>query len=100
MKDNEFILTLSKPIMAWNEEIKELKFRAPNGGDLLTVGNPVDLDMSVDPPAIRHNWKAMPEMISRLAGVPPSTIRQMTPNDIVSAAWLISPFFLPAEILG
>lgn len=93
-------LTLVEPIMANGEMVSELTFRRPTAGDIIqTGGNPVLLDMnSLDPAAtIRFDAKLMAEMLSRLAGVPPSTIARMDANDFSAACWRVSDFFLPVQ---
>lgn len=98
--DSDFTMPLSKPIAAYGEQITELKFTAPTGGDLLMIGNPVIFDMSVDPPTLRHDFQIVPKMISRLAKIPPSSVAAMQPQDIIAAAWLITSFFVPAGVEG
>jgi hypothetical protein len=88
-------VTLRKPIMAHGDEISELKFREPTAGDIEKCGNPVNLDFQGDSPKMTFDSKAMSAMMSLLAAVPPSTIRQMHPRDWNSAAWNLASFFMP-----
>ncbi len=92
----EIKLDLRKSVIANGDETKVLIFREPTGADIELVGNPVNLDMmSGDTPKISFDAKAMTGMMARLAGVPPSTIRQMHPRDWNTAAWNLAPFFMP-----
>jgi len=86
---------LRKSVIANGEETKELIFREPTARDIEMCGNPVLIDMAVDPPKISFDAKAMTQMMAALATVPPSTIRQMHPRDWNTAAWNLANFFLP-----
>jgi hypothetical protein len=90
-----YTLELSQPIEAHGEQIKVLVFREPTGRDLLTVGNPVIFDPISDPPKVIHDERRMNAMMSALAGVPPSSIMAMVPRDWITAAWGLTPFFVP-----
>lgn len=90
------VINLRKPVMANGEEVSELTFREPTAGDIEMVGNPVNLDfLSGETPKATFDTKAMTQMMSRLAAVPPSTIRQMHPRDWNTAAWSLASFFMP-----
>jgi len=91
----DITVTLRKAIIANGEEVKELKFREPTAGDIDRAGNPVLLDMFSDPPKITFDAKAMTTMMSALAAVPPSTIKQMHPKDWNTAAWQLAGYFMP-----
>jgi hypothetical protein len=87
---------LRKPIQANGEEVSELVFREPNGGDIERCGNPVDIDpFQGETVKLSFNEKKMTQMMSRLASVPPSSIRMMNPKDWNSIAWQLLPFFTP-----
>lgn len=90
------VQSLRKSVIANGDEVNELTFREPTGGDIERVGNPVTIDMlSGDTPKITFDAKAMTQMMALLATVPPSTIRQMHPRDWNSAAWQLAHFFTP-----
>lgn len=90
------VITLRKPIIANGDEVNELTFREPTAADIEMVGNPVNLDfMSGDTPKATFDTKSMTQMMSRLAAVPPSTIRQMHTRDWNTAAWSLASFFMP-----
>lgn len=90
------VVKLSKPIIANGDEVQEITFREPSAADIERVGNPVNIDMmSSDTPKVTFDAKAMTQMMSLLAAVPPSTIRQMTTRDWNTAAWNLASFFMP-----
>ena len=90
-------VVLRKAIQANGEEIKVLKFREPTGGDISRVGNPVNIDVFSDPgkPKTNFDEKKMEAMMALLAGVPPSSIKQLHPKDWNNCAWTLLPFFTP-----
>lgn len=90
------VMALRKPIQANGEEVNELKFREPTGGDIEQAGNPVIIDMfSADTVKLTFDEKKMTAMMSRLAAVPPSSVRQLHPKDWNSIAWQLVHFFTP-----
>jgi len=89
------VLPLRKPIKAYGNELKELKFREPTGKDIDAAGNPVLFALYENIPKIHFEAKAMTEMMSRLANVPRSAIEQMHPKDWNNAAWVLAGFFTP-----
>lgn len=89
-------IVLRKPVMAHGEEVKELIFREPTGGDIAMCGNPVIIHMmGQSEPKLLFDAQAMEAMMSRLAAVPPSTIKNMDSRDWESGAYLLSRFFMP-----
>jgi hypothetical protein len=94
--DDVLTVQLRKPIMAHGDEISVLKFREPTAGDIEKCGNPVNIDFnSGSTPKMSFDSKAMSAMMSSLAAVPPSTIKQMHPRDWNTAAWNLASFFMP-----
>lgn len=90
------VINLRKSVIANGDEVNLLTFREPTAGDIETVGNPVNLDFfQGDTPKATFDTKVMTKMMSQLAAVPPSTIRQMHPRDWNTAAWILAPFFMP-----
>jgi hypothetical protein len=87
---------LRKPVIANGDEVTSLTFREPTAADIERVNNPVIIDMlSGDTPKLSFDAKAMSQMMSILAAVPPSTIKQMNTRDWNSAAWTLASFFMP-----
>ncbi len=97
ISDAAVIVPLDPPLQAFGETVTELRLRAPNGTDQITIGNPVIINAFDDDPAstIRFDWPLMARMIVRLSGLPMTTIAQMTPSNLSAVAWKLVPFFLP-----
>jgi len=95
-EDTSISVTLSKPIPVYAEKVSVIKFRKPNGGDIIRVGNPVLFDPISDPPRISHDAARMTAMMARLANIPTSSFDFMDPQDLVSCFWSLTPFFMPA----
>lgn len=91
------VIKLRNKIIANGDEVDELTFREPTAADIERVGNPVNIDMSSATGEVKVTFdsKAMTQMMSTLAAVPPSTIRQMKTKDWNSAAWSLASFFIP-----
>jgi Phage tail assembly chaperone proteins, E, or 41 or 14 len=90
------VIKLRKVIIANGDEVMELSFREPTAADIERTGNPVNVDMfATGDPKLTFEAKAMTQMMSLLAAVPPSTIRQMHPRDWNTAAWSLANFFIP-----
>lgn len=78
--DWPIIIPLKTPVMAFGEEINELKLRRPKGKDLraITSTNPMGM---------------MLELIAAIADVPPSTVDMIDAEDIMTLAQVVAPFF-------
>jgi Phage tail assembly chaperone proteins, E, or 41 or 14 len=95
-KETDIVVILRKAVIAHGDEVKELRFREPTAADIERCGNPVNIDfLSGDTPKMTFDAKSMSAMMSMLAAVPPSTIKQMHPRDWNSAAWNLASFFMP-----
>ena len=93
--NGKFTYPLRKAVFAFDEEHKSLEFREPISEDIIACGNPVIVNMLVDPPDVKFDDARMGAMMSRLAGVPMSAIGKMDPQDFAAASWILAPFFLP-----
>lgn len=95
-------LTLSKPISAHDEKISELTFREPTGDDLMACGEmPFALETKKSGATLTHiSTDALALYIERLAGIPMSSVKQMTPKDFMGAFGIVAGFFgdTPAPI--
>lgn len=94
---SDTVVKLRKPIQANGEDVSELKFREPTGGDIERVGNPVNIDVFTNQgvPTTSFDEKKMSAMMALLAGVPPSSVRLLHPKDWNNCAWSLLPFFTP-----
>jgi|SoimicmetaTmtHMA_FD_contig_31_19772688_length_834_multi_1_in_0_out_0_2 hypothetical protein len=93
----DLVIPLRKEVIAHGEPLKELRFREPTAGDIEVCGTPVMIDfMTGEMPKMTFETKAMFAMMSRLAGVPPSTIKSLHPKDWGYAALALAHrFFIP-----
>jgi len=95
--DEPLTVKLRKPIQGGDGvEVLELKFREPTAADIEACGNPVNIDFfSGEVPKVSFDAPSMSKMLSRLAAVPPSSIKKLNTRDWNSAAWTLARFFLP-----
>jgi Phage tail assembly chaperone proteins, E, or 41 or 14 len=93
----DLVIPLRKKVIAHGEEIQELRFREPTAGDIEACGTPVMIDfLTGEQPKMTFETKAMFAMMSRLASVPPSAIKQLHPKDWGYAALALAHrFFIP-----
>ncbi|MET3969095.1 phage tail assembly protein [Bradyrhizobium sp. S3.9.1] len=89
------VVTLTDPVQAHGETVKELTFREPTGADLMMLkeGWPVDIDHVTG--KVTPNSAVMGQMMPMLAAVPPSTIKALKSNDFSNCAYALSGFFVP-----
>ncbi len=89
-------LTLRKPIIANGEEVMELTFREPTPADIERCGDPcrIDFFQASGQPKVIYNDAAVSAMMSILAAVPPSTIKQMHLKDWKNGRLLLTIPFL------
>lgn len=89
-------VALKKAIQAHGEEVNSLTFREPSTEDIIACGYPFRLS----------DGQAYPEAgpiakyIGRLAGIPPSSVRQLGPEDFQSCLTVIIGFFGEGEEPG
>jgi hypothetical protein len=91
----DLTVKLQKAVQAHGETIKEIKFRRPTGGDLMGLTDwPIVIDYQTG--RVSPNPPVMGAMMSTLAGVPPSTIRQLEAQDWTTCSHRLMGFFVPA----
>jgi Phage tail assembly chaperone proteins, E, or 41 or 14 len=91
---NTIVVKLQKPVQAHGEPVKELVFRRPTGGDLMALPDwPIMIDYNTG--RISPNPAMMGQMMGVLAGVPPSTIKQIEAQDWSTCAHRLMGFFVP-----
>ncbi len=88
-------VTLSKPIEAHGEQVSKLEIREPTGRDLRVHGNPFRLVMATkdgqDPYPV-FDAAVCAALLSELAGIPPSSVDQMSMIDTMNAQYAIFGF--------
>jgi len=92
-------LPLRKPVIANGDEVMELTFREPTGGDIERIGCPVVLSIFETQPKPVYDGAVMTAMMANLATVPPSTIRQLDPRDWQNGAMMLFHFFVPDQFI-
>ncbi len=80
-------ITLTKPVMAHDEQLTELVFSEPNGGHLM------DLPMEIEGASESGGKMKLPtiELASALSNVPPSTIKALSMKDAMAVMKLVNP---------
>lgn len=84
-------LPLKKDIQAHGETLSVLEFEEPTGKDVRELGYPYQMNQDE---SIKLLSNVVSKYIMRLAKVPQSSVDQMSPADLNSAAWLVAGFFL------
>jgi hypothetical protein len=84
------VVTLRKAIQAHGAETKVLKFREPNGDDIMECGMPFDIHPGG---TINLNTKAIGQYIARLADIPPSSVKQLSAGDFAACVNVVAGFF-------
>lgn len=86
-------LVLNKPITVHGEELIELELREPTGDEVCALGFPYLLHIDDGKTAIELRPKIIRAYISKLAGVPPSSLAGMQAADISAATGVVMGFF-------
>jgi hypothetical protein len=81
--------------MAHGDMIKKITFRRPTGGDIMEMGEGYPINIDWETGVVRPNPVVMGMMMSRLAEVPPSTIKAMDAIDWSTCAHALMGFFPP-----
>lgn len=85
---------LRKEITANGEQVSELELREPNSQDLILLGIP----MSFSPEGgTEIKMAAVAKYVSRLASIPPSSVLEISPMDLMDLALEIVGFFSEPE---
>lgn len=90
---SEITVPLSKPVTAHGEELSVLTLREPVPEDLMQLGSPMlmipsadgDLGLDVRP-------KVVAAYISRLAGIPMSSVKALSIADFMACQGALLPF--------
>lgn len=74
------------------EELTQLTFREPTGGDIIRLGNPVWINAAGE---IMFDERKMTAMMAQLSGVLVPLLDKLHPQDWNSCAYRLRRFFLP-----
>lgn len=94
-RPKEIVIDLTTPVQAHGETIKQLRFRRPTGGDIMSLGEGYPININWTTGQVTPNPKVMGEMMSTLASVPPSTIKALDAEDWSTCAHALMGFFPP-----
>ena len=75
-----------------NEEVRELVFREPTGGDINRYGNPCRIDSTGE---VHIDERKMTLIMAGLTGILSPLLERMDPRDWNSCAYRLRGFFLP-----
>lgn len=86
---SEVTISLGNPITAHGAEVSELTLREPTAGDVMECGYPLGMQDELAIP------QAAPigRLIARLAGIPPSSVKQLAVPDYNRAMGVVLGFF-------
>lgn len=86
--------TLIKPIKAHGEEITELTLREPDGDDVIELGYPYLVLMQAgDSVGVDIRARVVYSYVSRLAGIPLSSAKQIKLSDMAVLQGVVMGFF-------
>ncbi len=91
-------ITLKKPVQAHGEDVTALTFRDPNGEDIMEAGYPILIQMDGKKPQIVVDSKPLGAMISRLANIPPASVKKLSLGDFNMAAGVVTGFFMDSIV--
>lgn len=86
-------VSLRKPIQAHGEELAELTFREPTAEDIIACGYPLQMSDGAATPIAG----AVARYISRLAGVPASSVKALSASDFNACMQEVLVFFGDAD---
>jgi hypothetical protein len=85
-------LQLSYPIQAHGEPTRTLTLQVPRTGDVFHSGG----DPFVDGPGKPADLRRLVPLVSRLAAIPESSVKQLAITDIKAIEFLLTPLFAPS----
>ncbi len=88
-------IKLSRAIPAHGEEVTSITLRPPTPEDVMQIGQPTLLIPSADGESvgIEIRAKLIGQYVSRLAGVPLSSVKAMAMNDFMACQGVVMGFF-------
>jgi hypothetical protein len=87
------IVKLSKPITVAGEPVTELDLREPTVEDVTDIGYPFSMIPTDNGTEIKLDVKAVLKYASRLAGVPPSSLKTISLGDLSNLQTMVMGFF-------
>ena len=88
------MVKLTQAIQAHGNEIAELEFRKPNGGDVAACGFPFSFTVTEESgTTIQPNAPAITAMIARLGNIPLSSAKALAFNDWMTCMGELFSFF-------
>jgi hypothetical protein len=90
--DFPYEITLSEPIKAHGETTDTLTIQLPRAGDVLHSGG----DPFVDGPGKPADLRRLVALVSRLAGIPESSVKQLAMQDLKAIEFVLTPLFAPS----
>lgn len=94
---SEVKVPLRRPIQAHGEELRELTLREPTGKDLRVMGLPFGFSAGGE---VQIDAAATHRAISTLAGIPPSSVDQLSAQDFMGVTGALMGFFGEAPTAG
>lgn len=87
-------IKLSKPITAHAEEVSEITLREPTTEDIIDIGLPHLIILGNDESTgVEVRQKVVAKYISKLAGIPMSSVRSLAPKDFSACTAAVMGFF-------
>lgn len=86
-------IKLTKPIKAHGEEVSELELKEPTGRDVQDIGFPYLILIVGDEQALQIQVKTVGKYVSKLAGIPPSSVDQLSAGDLNTLTGAVMSFF-------
>jgi hypothetical protein len=87
------IVKLSKPITVAGEPVSELDLREATVEDVADIGYPFSMVPGDNGTEIKLDVKAVLKYVSRLAGVPPSSLKTISLGDLSTLQTVVMGFF-------
>jgi len=85
-------LPLSAPIQAHGEVVRSITIQLPRAGDVLHSGG----DPFVEGPGKPADLRRLVPLVSRLAGIPESSVKQLAMQDLKAIEFVLLPLFAPS----
>lgn len=94
-------ITFSKPIKAHGEDVTEVELREMTGDDVMEIGFPYLIIIGDDDEqAMQLRPKVIAKYVSKLGGIPPSSLKGISPVDFNGMTGVVMGFFgVEAETL-